>query len=594
MSEQDAPEAVSPIPERISRALFALAVAILLFGAWLRRHSLDDAFINYRIVRQIQAGHGPVFNIGERVEAFTSPLWLGMLTVADGIVPAPLEWIGMAGGILAGAAGLIFAGLGARLLQRPDGDDRLLVPLGALVLAAFPPIYRLIATGLEDGITITWLGACVWVLGRWSRSGTRLGLPTAALLGTGVLVRPDLAPFTAVFLVAVLIGDRRFGWRRNTLMVAIAAALPVASEILRMGYFGLLTPNTAIAKSASLSRWSWGWRYLGDTMVPYWFWVPVVVLVVLGYVPLFRERTSSEHGRRAALVAGAFAAGAVVCTIYIVRLGGDYMETRLLLGAIVGFLAPVAFVRAPARRATTQLALGGVAVVWVVVCGLFIRSPSDDRAVLFEPRNAVTLGDFTAAWPGPIAPAAQPGRVYYLGDELPYPSALGDTPIVIDLGVGKPAFALGEHVHVLDALGLANPIAAHQELTRRGWPGHEKLLTAPWTAALATAPGSNVSADSFPFPDLSGVGEQGAEMIRHDDPRGRPFDERVRTARQVLECATLRDFRDSYTAPMTLSRFTKNLRGSFSNQSLVIPGEPADAADTLCTPAERARIVGAD
>lgn len=583
-----------PTPvEWASRVVFGVAVAILVLGAWLRRHSLDDAFINYRIVRQIQAGHGPVFNVGERVEAFTSPLWLAMLAVCDWTIPAPLEWIGMAGGIVAGAVGLVFAGFGARLLQRPERGTTLLVPLGAVVLAVFPPIYRLIATGLEDGITITWIGACVWALGRWSRSGAPLGLWSAALLGLGVLVRPDLAPFTAVFLVAVVVGDRSAGWRRNTAMVVCAAALPVASEILRMGYFGLLTPNTAIAKSAALSRWSWGWRYLGDTMVPYWFWVPVVILVVVGYVPLLADRASSEHARRAALVAGAFGVGALVCTVYIVRLGGDYMETRLLLGAIVGFVAPVTFVRWPRKPVPVHTALGVVAVAWIVVCGLFIRSPSDDRKILFEPRNAVTLADFQANWPGPIAPEVRPGAVYYMGTEVAYPGSRGDTPIVIDLGVGKPAYALGDDVYVLDALGLANPLAAHQELRRRGWPGHEKLLTPPWLAAQSTTPRTRVTTDTFPFPDISGFAAsvaEGATLVHQDDPLGRPFQQRVRTARAVLGCARMVEFTDSYTAPMTPSRFARNLVDAPGNQRLLVPGEPADAADRLCTAAERARI----
>lgn len=594
MTDEGTPRAGPPIAEWASRIAFGVAVAILLTGAWLRRHSLDDAFINYRIVDQIRAGNGPVFNVGERVEAFTSPLWLAILTLGDLVTPIRLEWIGMGGGILAGAIGLVFAGLGARLLQRSRGERIVLIPLGALILAVFPPIYRLIATGLEDGITITWLGACVWVLGRWSRSEHPLGAAAAVLVGLGVLVRPDLAPFTACFLIAVVIGDRSAGWRRNTLTVVCAAALPILSEILRMGYFGVLTPNTAIAKSAALSRWSWGWRYLGDTMIPYWFWVPVVILVAVGHVPLWKNASRSEHGRRAALVAAAFVVGSVVCTVYIVRLGGDYMETRLLLGAIVGFVAPVTFVRLPRTPAPVPVVAGVAVAVWIVVCGLFIRSPSDDRKILFEARNAVTLADFRATSPGPIAPSVEPGRVYYMGSELPYASARGATPILIDFGVGKPAYAAGEDVYVLDVLGLANPLAAHQALRSRGWPGHEKLLTRPWVAATSTAPGSDVQADSFPVPDVSGFSQDGAVLVRQDDPRGRPFAERVGTARQVLECSRMVAFTESYSAPMSLSRFSSNLRDAFTNQGLVVPGEPADAAETLCSPAERARIDAAD
>lgn len=594
MTEPIEPEADSALRRWGPWALFAGAIVVLCIGAWLRRHSLDDAFINYRIVHQLEAGNGPVFNIGERVEAFTSPLWLGLLTLADLVLPIRLEWIGMGGGILAGAIGLVFAGLGAHLLHRGDSEDGhppLLIPLGAFVLAAFPPTYRLIATGLEDGLTLTWLGACTWALARWTRSDTRVGLATAALVGLGVLVRPDLAPFTVMFLGALLIGDRAAGWRRNTLMVAAAAALPVVSEILRMAYFGILTPNTAIAKSADLARWGYGWRYLTDTIVPYWFWIPLAALAIVGYVPLltgWRDAPADHPRRRRALVAGAFGLGALICTLYIVRLGGDYMQTRLLLGAIVGFVAPVTFVAWPGlEHRLLRISSIGVAALWIIVAGLFVRTASDDRATLFESAHAVTLADFQATFPGPIAPRTRPGGVVYMYDPLPYPSARGRTPVVVQLGVGKVAYALANDVYVLDALGLANPIAAHEKLRVRGWPGHEKLMTQPWIAALSTAPGSAVRQSSFPRPTPIRSGTHLVVLPNQGEASGRPFPERVATARGVLGCARMERFVASYSAPLTMRQAMSNLVHSFSNQRLVVDGEPADAAAALCTAAER-------
>ncbi len=580
-----------------------LAVAIMAFGAWLRRHTLDDSFINYRIIRQIQAGNGPVFNAGERVESFTSALWLAIVGVADVLLPVQLEWIGMAGGILMGLVGLVFAAFGARALHRvdapeaPDDPDAIdvLVPLGALVAAVFPPIYRLIATGLEDGLSIAWLGASVWVLGTWASSERRFGLGAAFLIGLGVLVRPDMAPFCAAFLGAVLIGDRRAGWRHGAAVVAAAVVLPLVTVVLRMGYFGVLTPTTAIAKSAHLARWGRGWDYLVDTVVPYGFWIPALVIVAAGYVPLLRRLRSpdaSESDRRRALVAGAFGLGAALCTLYIVRLGGDYMQTRLLLPALFGFLAPMTFVHWRVRRRPgLGHVLAAVTLVWLVVCGFVLRTASDDREVLFEPQNAVTLEQFAAAAPGPIVPEPlAPGSVHYMQELLPYPGARGDTPILVELGVGKVGFAAGEDVYVLDGLGLANPIAAHLELRGRGWPGHEKLLPQPWIAALATAPGSDVQLEDVPRPpELVNDGER-VVFPRNDDPAGRSFAERVATARGVLACDRMARFVDSYQAPLTWRQFASNLRHAVGHHRLVIPGEPADAAEALCSPAEQARV----
>src|SRR5882672_12056666 len=53
--------------------LFLLAAAIAMAAA--RAWACDDAFITFRVVAQFLEGHGPVFNIGERVQVFTHPLW---------------------------------------------------------------------------------------------------------------------------------------------------------------------------------------------------------------------------------------------------------------------------------------------------------------------------------------------------------------------------------------------------------------------------------------------------------------------------------------------------------------------------------------
>src|SRR5690242_5862898 len=57
-------------------AFAAALVALVAARAW----TCDDAFITFRVVEQLLAGNGPVFNAGERVQVFTHPLWLFVLT----------------------------------------------------------------------------------------------------------------------------------------------------------------------------------------------------------------------------------------------------------------------------------------------------------------------------------------------------------------------------------------------------------------------------------------------------------------------------------------------------------------------------------
>jgi len=79
-------------PARLALASFSLALVaylpwLVLFG-WLSRVAwflCDDAFISFRYVRNLLAGHGLVFNPGEYVEGYTNFLWILELAAIWGI-----------------------------------------------------------------------------------------------------------------------------------------------------------------------------------------------------------------------------------------------------------------------------------------------------------------------------------------------------------------------------------------------------------------------------------------------------------------------------------------------------------------------------
>jgi hypothetical protein len=75
-----APES-EPQPPRLTRSLVAFLTlvfaVILIRTAWL----CDDAAITLRTVLNVTHGFGLTYNIVERVQTFTHPLWLALLTV---------------------------------------------------------------------------------------------------------------------------------------------------------------------------------------------------------------------------------------------------------------------------------------------------------------------------------------------------------------------------------------------------------------------------------------------------------------------------------------------------------------------------------
>jgi arabinofuranosyltransferase len=549
-------------------SLLAAPVLILAERAWARRSMSDDGFINLRVVSQIVNGNGPVFNIGERAEASTSPLWIYMLSAGDILTPVRLEWIAVLLGIALSLAGVAFAIVGARALVRDRQADELLVPVGALVLVAVAPVWNFSSTGLEGGLGFAWLGASLWTLARWTRDDGPLRPAFAVLLGIGPLIRPEFGLYSALFLLVVLVGRRHDdSWGDRGRLLVWALALPVAYQVFRMGFYGSLVPNPALAKEASSSRWGDGWEFLRETVAPYALWVPLVLLAFGAYAPLVRD-LRADRRTKPLLVAGAFAAGGILQTLYTVRVGGDFMHARLLLPSLFALVAPVAVV--PLRR---RYAVSLLVIPWVIAGLFFLRASVDDDGAFGTTRqNTVTLDDFDFYLRS--QPAFEAGGVYYQTEKLPADPVDGRRLEVATYGVGILGYAVGPDTYVLDLLGLGDPFTSHLELPRRGLIGHEKPLPPPWIAARLTKPGADLTADDFPFPFAFGTGPI-------DDPRD-SFEQRERVARAALHCPDLRDFLESYDAPLTPGRFVGNLIDAIPNTRFRIPPEPADAYEKFC------------
>jgi arabinofuranosyltransferase len=132
-----------------------LVVAIVLYAAFVIRTSWvsDDAFITLRVVDNTVHGFGPRWNVAERVQVFTHPLWFLALTPAYAVVREPyltataLGWLASLAAIavvawrLGRRDPLVAAGaIGALALSRAYVDystSGLENPLTHLLLALF-------------------------------------------------------------------------------------------------------------------------------------------------------------------------------------------------------------------------------------------------------------------------------------------------------------------------------------------------------------------------------------------------------------------------------------------------------------------------
>ncbi|NLF31257.1 MAG: hypothetical protein GX591_10275, partial [Planctomycetes bacterium] len=221
----------------------------------------DDGLIVLRTVRNLLAGNGPVFNAGERVEANTSTLWQYIIWLGVALTGAKLEYVAM---VLALAFTVAAVGVGglatARMYRTPT---LLFVPLGGLVYLALPPARDFATSGLEWGLSLFYLAVLWLLLGNWVRAthrrharGDAVTYWLAFWCGLSWLVRPELALYGGLTGILLLVTARN--WRVGLGVLAAALPVPAGYQLFRMGYYGLITPHTAVAKSASDAQWSSG------------------------------------------------------------------------------------------------------------------------------------------------------------------------------------------------------------------------------------------------------------------------------------------------------------------------------------------------
>jgi arabinofuranosyltransferase len=541
----------------------ALAAVTLVFGilAFERRWLADDGLIVVRIVRQILAGNGPVFNVLERVEGNTSALWPWLLAALSLVTRASVAAVTVVTGWLCAVGALALAMDAVRRWHRARGSTAPLVPLGALVPLGVFAFWDYATSGLESSLCLLWIAACWWLLVQLRGPATRRREVAAAIvLGLGPLVRPDFALISAVFLAAawLLVRPTR---RRTVALVLAAAALPLAYEVFRAGYYGMLVPNPALTKSAAASEWSRGAAYLLDFIRPYKMWRVVPVFVAVAVV--YRRRLAG----RDAILALAPVAAAAVLAVYVVRVGGDFMHGRMMLPVCFLALAPVMLVPLDRRTGVASV----LVAVWAVLAAVHLadgkkHTRADDERlgyVHFTRDAHPTDPDVyvrAAFDTNRLAIALVTQQLFTEGGVMlpKHPDVPGAIIVAGRLGASGAAAPL--NAHVVDTLGLVHPLGSRITVTEpHERPGHQKPLPWAWIVAEYVSP----SVTPSPF-DTS------------------PDD--VAAARHAITCGELAELYAAVREPLTARRFWDNLVGAVRRTRLVIPANPRDAERALCHP----------
>lgn len=624
-------------------AITACGATVLVLGH-RHRWTNDDALIYTRAVRQILAGNGPVFNVGERAESSTGTLWQWLLA-AGGAVPGitdPLR-LAVALGLVLTVAGYLLALDGTRRLIRLHRPSGALLPFGVLLLLPLCATWDYATSGLETGLSFAWLGGSWWLLVR-ARAGlddtaVRRRPPlalTAFVFGLAPLVRPDLAPAGLLFLAALWLMRRPAGpspdpsaaGRGRTARTALgwicaAGALPVGYEIFRAGYYGVLVPLPALAKEATGTQWGYGWDYLLNTLLPYALWIPLTLVAahVFHTVRTARAARTAGPARSAHPARRTGAAGEAGAT--------GYPSTAGEAGAALG-LPAAAGRRGPrdaARHADAVLiaapvAAGLLSAFFVVKIGgdfMHGRMVLPALFLLLLPLFLIPYGRAGAlltvavtVW-GAVClallrpPLDMPGRRIVYDSHTVYARSLGAHPVTQSAHTERPrpfTSAVRRTLHD-GTRGLVLRLP-----NDKGYPVLPLAPHVPGPAAGAEARLGNAGA-VLPLDaravDLLGLANPlGAHTLpTHDRKAGheKPLDRawvladltapgtpvpygvdprRVAAARHALTCGPLPELLASVREPMSPGRFVDNLTGAWERTRLRIPADPLEAERALC------------
>lgn len=489
-----------PSPRALGGGLLLFVLAVVLVRcAWIS----DDAYISLRVVLNLLAGRGLVWNVGERVQVFTHPLWL-LLTSAACAATRELQFtvFALQLAISLGAAFLLAFGI-ARTTAATASSLAL--------LTVSKPFVDYSTSGLENPLSHLLLVAFFLA---WFRSDERPGprLTLALAGGLAMLNRYDLALVVLPPLAARLL------WKpgRSKLAEVVIALLPLAAWMaFATVYYGFALPNTAYAKlgtglgPADLAPQ--GLFYMRNLVTR----SPVTAIVIVaGLVESLRRPRAT----------GAIGLGLLLYLAYTVRVGGDFMSGRFFTVPFVVSLALLA--RGPLARPGRA---GGAVVAVLLAAGL-----AWPRCPLWSGRDYGGAG--AAGWDLDHG-ITDERAVYYpstgllnqrWGARLPdhhwveegNAARLSGQTVAYQKGIGLFALAAGPTVHVVDAHALADPLLARLPLSTDRWRIGHFVRNAPRGYLETLASGRNEIHD----PDLAQFYDRLSLVVR-----GRLFDrERLR------------------------------------------------------------------
>jgi hypothetical protein len=443
----------------------------------------DDPFITLRYAANVVDGLGPVFNEGERVEGFTSPLHL-VVAIAGVLLPGGADLLKLK--LASIVFGVLLVHRVCRIFEKLPLHPVAKL-LGPLLVAAS---WMTAVTGVNalETTLAAWLIALL-IDRLLDPPVDGPSLQDGVVAGLAILARPEAALVVgALALTSMAVESGRIASRLR--WVLPAAAIAILSVLARLAYYHELVPNTYFAKSGPPSREIWGaWRYLVRSLQPdatlpsTEFQVTLPDVFLVAQVACLAAGVAVAARRRDRLL---YCAAAVLAQcLFVLRSGGDWMPGGRF---VLPVLAPAAVLSVTGVMALGRLlprpsrALAHLGVAGLVVAGAYPLAqegqPIWKASGRFNNYDLVRTGwvkDFSTLWADlpQVVRCARPGELVALSEVGYVGYARRDVRILDTRGLTSAAVAKGATPDQRGTTGIVDPnwwsldSAAGREIAKR-------------------------------------------------------------------------------------------------------------------------------
>lgn len=416
-------------------------IAIAIKSAWVA----DDAYFTFRTIDNWVSGYGLRWNIIERVQVYTHPLWMLFLAAAYRLTHE--IWLtSMIVSLITSAGAVIIVCL---KIARTIGNSW----LAAASLIASKAFIDYSTSGLENPLLYLLLALFYALYFYPLASARRHLLALSFITALLAMTRLDAVALVAPALLWVWWTKRHtLAWLTAAWYIGLGFIPFILWTAFSVIYYGFPLPNTAYAKLFATSvpagqLWQQGWRYIGDSLNtdP----VTLLIIVVAGAATYVMRR----------LDLAPLYAGIAVSLLYTISIGGDFMSGRFLSAPF--FCAVMILVHIPWPQR-----IAGAASVGVLAASLIAApfSPLRTSSTFdlqkpfqhYQTNNGITdERAFYYQRTGLLSPAAGPPQQGHAGRKV---RAL---PINVQHHVqGIAAFMAGPRAHVINIWAITDPLLA--------------------------------------------------------------------------------------------------------------------------------------